>query len=297
VDVQTVADSVGKTTRMLRDPYGAPIGSSGVWGSGTGYMNKPASASTGLTTVGARTYDPVLGKFASVDPVIDTNLPQQNTGYTYSGNNPTTYMDPSGLKFAFDRANDTGSAQKWTGNYSTYDVKVPSSPSWWKDKNGINWNSRWKFEKPNVYQPRSNSREVPNYYHPRPDITPIENRDKNPWRPLVEWNPKSKGTIDVGVSACAGVCMNLSLGHDFSGRIGLGFGPEVGVAVSAGAGSESTGGFYLGGSCSASMGPVGGYVEGGIQERGPLGYGGAGITWGAGLGCSADVGWGWDGMK
>lgn len=34
--------------------------------------------------------------------MIDTNLPQQNTGYTYSGNNPTTYNDPTGLKFAID---------------------------------------------------------------------------------------------------------------------------------------------------------------------------------------------------
>jgi hypothetical protein len=40
----------------------------------------------------------VLGKFLSVDPVIDTNLPQQNTGYTYAGNNPTTYTDPTGLR-------------------------------------------------------------------------------------------------------------------------------------------------------------------------------------------------------
>lgn len=102
VDVQTVANAAGVTTRTIRDPYGAPLGSSGVWGSGTGYMNKPATASTGLTTVGARTYDPVLGKFLSVDPVIDPNLPQQNTGYTYSGNNPTTYMDPSGLAFKVD---------------------------------------------------------------------------------------------------------------------------------------------------------------------------------------------------
>lgn len=99
VDVQTVANAAGTTTRTFRDPYGAPIGgSNGVWSSGTGYMNKPVTASTGLTTVGARTYDPVLGKFLSVDPVIDPNLPQQNTGYTYSGNNPTTYMDPTGLR-------------------------------------------------------------------------------------------------------------------------------------------------------------------------------------------------------
>lgn len=114
VDVQTVANSTGVTTRMLRDPYGAPIGSSGVWGSGTGYMDKPVTASTGLTTVGARTYDPVVGKFLSVDPVIDTNLPQQNTGYTYSGNNPTTYMDPSGLRMQIDCPSCKGSVLRTT---------------------------------------------------------------------------------------------------------------------------------------------------------------------------------------
>jgi len=115
VDVQTVANATGVTTRILRDPYGAPIGgSNGVWSSGTGYMNKPVTASTGLTTVGARTYDPVLGKFLSVDPVIDTNLPQQNTGYTHSGNNPTTYMDPSGLKIAFDHPGESGGRKATT---------------------------------------------------------------------------------------------------------------------------------------------------------------------------------------
>jgi len=102
VDTQTVANT-GVTQRNYRDPYGAPITlTGGAWADGNGYMNKPATASTGLTAVGARTYDPVLGKFLSVDPVIDTNLPQQNTGYTYSGNNPVTYSDPTGLKFAID---------------------------------------------------------------------------------------------------------------------------------------------------------------------------------------------------
>ncbi|KJL30411.1 RHS repeat protein [Microbacterium oxydans] len=139
VDVQTVANATGTTTRTFRDPYGAPIGASnGVWSSGTGYMNKPVTASTGLTTVGARTYDPVLGKFLSVDPVIDTNLPQQNTGYTDSGNNPTTYMDPSGLKFAIDRPNDGGGSKKAT-------TKATPSGKGQKCVGG-DWNCRIKAE-------------------------------------------------------------------------------------------------------------------------------------------------------
>jgi RHS repeat-associated protein len=98
VDVQTNA-ATGANVHAYRDPFGAPAGTSGQgWADSTGYLGKQVAEPTGLTNVGARTYDPVLGKFLSVDPVIDTNLPQQNTGYTYAGNNPTTYTDPTGLR-------------------------------------------------------------------------------------------------------------------------------------------------------------------------------------------------------
>jgi RHS repeat-associated protein len=84
VDVQTTANG-SSTVQSYRDPFGAPIAGTGqAWADGSGYMNKQVAQATGLTNVGARTYDPVLGKFLSVDPVIDTNLPQQNTGYAYS---------------------------------------------------------------------------------------------------------------------------------------------------------------------------------------------------------------------
>ncbi|WP_460407308.1 RHS repeat-associated core domain-containing protein, partial [Actinophytocola sediminis] len=46
---------------------------------------------------GARQYDPTLGRFISVDPIMDLTDPQQMNGYTYSNNNPTTYSDPTGL--------------------------------------------------------------------------------------------------------------------------------------------------------------------------------------------------------
>ncbi|WEK61897.1 MAG: hypothetical protein P0Y60_03840 [Candidatus Microbacterium colombiense] len=98
VDVQSDAVS-GVTVQQYRDPFGAPIANGPqAWADGSGYMNKQVAEATALTNVGARTYDPAIGKFLSVDPVIDTNLPQQNTGYAYSGNNPTTYTDPTGLR-------------------------------------------------------------------------------------------------------------------------------------------------------------------------------------------------------
>lgn len=52
---------------------------------------------TGLTLVGARAYDPTLGRFISVDPVQDTGQPQQWNGYSYANNTPVTSSDPTGM--------------------------------------------------------------------------------------------------------------------------------------------------------------------------------------------------------
>ncbi|WP_245572625.1 RHS repeat-associated core domain-containing protein [Actinokineospora enzanensis] len=44
---------------------------------------------TGLTNLGARQYDPATGRFTSVDPVLDTDDPQQMNGYAYANNSPS----------------------------------------------------------------------------------------------------------------------------------------------------------------------------------------------------------------
>ncbi|GAB3586918.1 hypothetical protein GCM10027406_37850 [Leifsonia lichenia] len=67
-----------------------------MWSSAHGYLNAPVSGLTGLTQLGARAYDPVLGRFVSVDPVLAPDNPQQNNGYSYAHNNPVTQSDPSG---------------------------------------------------------------------------------------------------------------------------------------------------------------------------------------------------------
>ncbi|MFE8938968.1 RHS repeat-associated core domain-containing protein [Streptomyces sp. NPDC007872] len=52
---------------------------------------------TGLTHLGAREYDPALGRFLSVDPIIDMLDPLQMQGYNYGYNNPLAFTDPDGL--------------------------------------------------------------------------------------------------------------------------------------------------------------------------------------------------------
>jgi RHS repeat-associated protein len=84
---------------QLRDPFGntrgaAPAG----WPDSKGFLNQPVDTDTATTHLGARDYDPTLGRFLSVDPVLTPFNPQQNNGYSYGWNNPITHADPSGLE-------------------------------------------------------------------------------------------------------------------------------------------------------------------------------------------------------
>ncbi|MEV6605321.1 RHS repeat-associated core domain-containing protein [Kutzneria sp. NPDC051319] len=84
-----------KVTQRRQDPFGAPRGDATFPGS-KGFVGGTLDSSVGLTMLGAREYDPALGRFLSVDPKLKTTDPQQMAGYTYGDNNPITKMDPTG---------------------------------------------------------------------------------------------------------------------------------------------------------------------------------------------------------
>ncbi|MFE9880711.1 polymorphic toxin type 43 domain-containing protein [Streptomyces sp. NPDC005784] len=86
--------------RQEYTPYGQPRNSANTttWPDPThSYLGKPQDTTTGYTDVGARKYDPTLGRFISVDPLFDPTSPQELGGYTYAADNPITNSDPSGL--------------------------------------------------------------------------------------------------------------------------------------------------------------------------------------------------------
>ncbi|MFD5321353.1 polymorphic toxin-type HINT domain-containing protein [Streptomyces sp. NPDC127098] len=90
-------------------PFGGIRGPDPFFWAGTrGYVGGTTAPSTGLTHLGAREYDPALGRFVSVDPLMDLTDPQQIHGYAYANNNPVTFSDPTGLIL------DTC----WNGGYS-----------------------------------------------------------------------------------------------------------------------------------------------------------------------------------
>ncbi|MEV5493031.1 polymorphic toxin-type HINT domain-containing protein [Streptomyces bobili] len=95
---QVTADATQAITRRKTGIFGTPRGGQFTpWVGDKGFVGGTKDADTGLTHLGAREYDPAIGRFISVDPVMALENSQQIHGYTYGNNNPVTVSDPSGL--------------------------------------------------------------------------------------------------------------------------------------------------------------------------------------------------------
>jgi RHS repeat-associated protein len=110
----------GTVTYYHNDPAGSPVVATNAAGQviwresyrpyGERLTNAPASstndiwftsrrqdADTGLVYMGARYYDPVIGRFMSIDPVgFDEKNIHSFNRYAYANNNPYKYVDPDG---------------------------------------------------------------------------------------------------------------------------------------------------------------------------------------------------------
>ncbi|MEV7417545.1 RHS repeat-associated core domain-containing protein [Streptomyces sp. NPDC089919] len=85
-------------TKRRTTPFGAARGQQPTgWTGDRGFVGGTRDASTGLTHLGAREYDPATGRFVSADPVMDLSDTQQINGYAYAHNNPLASSDPTGL--------------------------------------------------------------------------------------------------------------------------------------------------------------------------------------------------------
>ncbi|MCU7724010.1 polymorphic toxin-type HINT domain-containing protein [Actinoplanes sp. KI2] len=113
----TVNASTLAVSRRRTLPFGNERGATtGTWPT---FMDKGFVGGTkepnGLTHLGARDYDPGLGRFVSADPVQDLNDPQQWNGYAYANNSPGTSSDPSGLMFDKDHNDQRAKPPKTNG--------------------------------------------------------------------------------------------------------------------------------------------------------------------------------------
>jgi len=80
-------------TKRYTGPFGAPRGAQPAWVGDKRWLGGTADGQTGLTWIADRQYDPNIGRFISVDPVLDTADSQSLNGYTVPRNNPAPDAD------------------------------------------------------------------------------------------------------------------------------------------------------------------------------------------------------------
>ncbi|MEU3832074.1 RHS repeat-associated core domain-containing protein [Streptomyces microflavus] len=98
-----------------QDPFGNQRGAATpTMQNHAGFLGATRDDSSGYTPLGARLYDPVVGRFLSADPVLDLADQLQSNGYAYAHNNPVTLSDPTGLSVTLT-ASETAAALSGAG--------------------------------------------------------------------------------------------------------------------------------------------------------------------------------------
>lgn len=100
--VAMVTDATGAVTdEIFYDPYGAVLERSGAGpGQPIGFTGGAPDVWSGLLYLQARYYHPGLGRFVSADPIVlNVYDPIAWSPYIYCGDNPVTFVDPTGRGF------------------------------------------------------------------------------------------------------------------------------------------------------------------------------------------------------
>ncbi|MFF0773413.1 RHS repeat-associated core domain-containing protein [Nonomuraea wenchangensis] len=100
-----VNDTTGTVSRERYLPFGQRRGADDLPFTDRGFLGKTEDASTDLTYLGARYYDPTIARFISTDPELDLRTPEWANPYSYAANNPIDLADPDGRRV------DTGSRE------------------------------------------------------------------------------------------------------------------------------------------------------------------------------------------
>ncbi|MFJ6662177.1 RHS repeat domain-containing protein [Streptomyces sp. NPDC091377] len=121
----TVDATTQAVTRRYTKPFGETRGTApSAWPDDKGFLGKPADPGTGLTHVSAREYDPALGRFLSVDPILAPEDHESLNGYAYANNTPVTKSDPTGLRPVTDC--ERGCNTPGGGRYHSYMTPGPN---------------------------------------------------------------------------------------------------------------------------------------------------------------------------
>ena len=123
--VAAVTDSAGNVTEryrydaygdvMITDAIGNPLGNVSAIGNPWMFTGRQLDDETGLYFYRARYLDPYKGRFITRDPIGSWGDPNnQGNGYTYVGNNPTTFVDPMGKERKAGESKSDCFVREWT---------------------------------------------------------------------------------------------------------------------------------------------------------------------------------------
>jgi len=122
-----IEHSTHAVTKRRALPFGAersaPVG--GVaWTGDRGFVNGTNDTSIGTIHLGAREYDPRLGRFISADPIFDHGDSRQMNGYAYANGNPLAFSDANGLYLVGEHNNNDARPQAPTP--TTFTTPAPA---------------------------------------------------------------------------------------------------------------------------------------------------------------------------
>ncbi|WP_338036525.1 RHS repeat domain-containing protein [Nocardiopsis alkaliphila] len=127
----------GEVSQRRMTVFGQDRGTTGTWPGERGFVDGMIDSSTGLTQLGARAYDADLGRFISVDPLMDLVDAQTMNGYAYANNSPATYSDSSGLSYC---THADGICMEAGGNTTvTYKKGKKSHVETWNHRPNTGW--------------------------------------------------------------------------------------------------------------------------------------------------------------
>jgi RHS repeat-associated protein len=134
--VRQLVDTTGQVeANYAYDPFGVPV-VEGDESNPYQYTGEAWDAEVGLLYLRARYYQPEVGRFVSRDPWTgSTGRPQAMSGpYTYVGNNPATYVDPTGMwrwadaAFVYHRVIEDYYALTPENPYRQLEYPIPGTP-------------------------------------------------------------------------------------------------------------------------------------------------------------------------
>ncbi|MGW2840997.1 RHS repeat-associated core domain-containing protein [Streptomyces sp. NPDC001493] len=124
----SVGAADGAVVRRRTTPFGAARSTADALAASSdrGFLGKAEDDATGLDFLGVRVYDPSLGRFLTSDPLNTPYVPQTVNAYSYSGNNPVAFSDPTGYESCYPHY-CSGS----NGTYGDYkEENDPASPKY-----------------------------------------------------------------------------------------------------------------------------------------------------------------------